>query len=409
VSQVLGTAAMLDGYTVRGLDQTGLSQKAGPVVSDVRMTRGPAPASNHATHAGVDCMLAFDLLVAASDTHRRGASPERTIVVGSIDAVPTGTMVAHPATAFPGLPALTGRLDEVSRADHNRYLDAAAITTGLFGSTTAANVLLLGAAVQVGAIPVHPERVERAIELNGVAVERNVAAFRWGRRWVVDPHAVEAAAGIEAPPRPETLDELVDRLAADLADWGSARDERRYRQVVGRARAAERGASPDGEAFTRAVAVHLHKLMAYKDEYEVARLLLLPESRAGYEAVGGSRTKVTYHLHPPMLRAMGLDRKLRMRRSGPIAMRTLRAMAPIRGTLVDPFRWAEVRRVERAMIPEYVAAVDRLCRGLRADNLDDATAIASLPDQVRGYEHLKLTRAAAYRSELAVRLAAFAN
>jgi indolepyruvate ferredoxin oxidoreductase len=409
VSQVLGTAAMLDGYTVRGLDQTGLSQKAGPVVSDVRITRGAAPASNHATHAGVDCMLAFDLLVAASDTHRRGASPDRTVVVGSIDSVPTGSMVTHPDTAFPGLAALTGRLDEVSRGEHNRYLDAAAITNGLFGSTTTANVLVLGAAVQTGAIPVHPEHVERAIELNGVAVERNVAAFRWGRRWVVDPTGVELAAGIESPPPPETLDQLVDRLAADLADRKPVRDAARFREVVGRARDAERRAVADGgDRFARAVAVHLHKLMAYKDEYEVARLLLLPESRERYEAVGGRRTKVTYLLHPPALRAMGLERKLRFRRSAPVVMRALRAMAPIRGTLLDPFRWAQVRRVERAMIPEYVEAVDRLAARLRADNVEEAAAIASLPDQVRGYEHLKLQRAATYRDELRDRMAAFA-
>jgi indolepyruvate ferredoxin oxidoreductase len=407
VSQVLGTAAMLGGLTVRGLDQTGLSQKAGPVVSDVRISRGELPASNHANAAGVDCLLAFDLLVAASDTHRRGAAPDRTVVVGSLDAVPTGTMVTHPTTQFPERNALTGRLDEVSRAEHNRYADAAAITTGLFGSTTTANVLLLGAAVQAGAIPVDPACVERAIELNGVSVERNVAAFRWGRRWAHGPAGVEAAAGLDAPAPDETLDDLVARLAADLSDRGSARDARRFTDVVSRARAAETAIDATSALLATSVARNLHKLMAYKDEYEVARLLLLAESRAGYEAVGGRRTKVTYHLHPPLLRALGLDRKLKFRRSGPIAMRLLRAAAPIRGTLLDPFRWAHVRRVERAMIPEYIAAVDRLIDGLDATNLAEAVAIAALPDQVRGYEHLKLRRAAAYRDELDRRTTAF--
>jgi indolepyruvate ferredoxin oxidoreductase len=201
----------------------------------------------------------------------------------------------------------------------------------------------------------------------------------------------------------------VDRLAADLADRKPVRDAARFREVVGRARDAERRAVADGgDRFARAVAVHLHKLMAYKDEYEVARLLLLPESRERYEAVGGRRTKVTYLLHPPALRAMGLERKLRFRRSGPAVMRALRAMAPIRGTLLDPFRWAQVRRIERAMIPEYVEAVDRLAARLHADNVEEAAAIASLPDQVRGYEHLKLQRAATYRDELRDRMAAFA-
>jgi indolepyruvate ferredoxin oxidoreductase len=223
VSQVLGTAAMLDGYIVRGLDQTGLSQKAGPVVSDVRLSRGEVPASNHANSSGVDCLLAFDLLVAASDAHRVGAHSGRTIVVGSSTPTPTGAMVAHPATSYPDLTALTGRLDEVSRAGHNRYVDAAGLAAGLFGDATTANVLLLGVAVQAGAIAVDPRRIEQALELNGVAVARNIAASRWGRRWVAFPSEVEQAAGMAPAPPQETLDQLVERLAADLVDYQSAR------------------------------------------------------------------------------------------------------------------------------------------------------------------------------------------
>ena len=148
--------------------------------------------------------------------------------------------------------------------------------------------------------------------------------------------------------------------------------------------------------------------MAYKDEYEVARLLLLPESRAAYEGVGGSKTKVTWRLHPPALRAMGMKKKMKFgRRSTPV-FKTLRAVKRVRGTLADPFRWAEVRRIERAMIPEYTKAVDTLIAKLDLANLAEATAIASLPDQVRGYEHIKLTRAERYRAELVDRLARFA-
>lgn len=411
VSQVLGTAAMLAGRSVRGLDQTGLSQKAGPVVSDVRITTGEPTSSNHATAAGVDCMLAFDLLVAASDTHRAGAAADRTVVIAATSAVPTGEMVTHPDTPFPALDDLRARMDEVSRPEHNRYLDAAAITEGLFGATTTANVLTLGAAVQAGAVPVDPAAIERAIELNGVAVERNVAAFRWGRRWAVEPDEVHEAAGMPTPPPPETLDELLDRLAADLTDSRSARHTRRFRRTVERARAAERAIDPDGsrfgESFTAAVARNLHKLMTYKDEYEVARLLLLDESRAGYEAVGGPRTKVTFHLHPPLLRRLGMERKLKLRRTARPTMRLLRAAKGLRNTPLDPFRWDEVRRVERAMIPEYVAAVERLADRLSVHDQAEAVAIAELPDQVRGFESLKLRRAAEYRAELAERLAAF--
>jgi indolepyruvate ferredoxin oxidoreductase len=147
--------------------------------------------------------------------------------------------------------------------------------------------------------------------------------------------------------------------------------------------------------------------MAYKDEYEVARLLLAPEARAAYEAVGGPDTTVTWRLHPPMLRAAGMKDKMKL---GPRTKPVLAALARskrVRGTVADPFRWAEVRRQERAMIPEYEHAVARLAKGLTADTLDEAVAIASLPDQVRGYEHLKLERAARYRRELGERLATY--
>jgi len=215
---------------------------------------------------------------------------------------------------------------------------------------------------------------------------------------------VHRAAGIGSPAAPETLDELIDRLADDLVGHTSRRYADRFRRTVERTRAAEADVEPDSTRLTEAVARNLHKLMAYKDEYEVARLLLLDESRAGYEAVGGRRTKVTHHLHPPMLRALGMQRKIRLRRTARPMLRMLRMGTPLRGTLLDPFRWDTVRKLERAMIPEYEHAVDALCERLSADTLDNAIEIASLPDQVRGYEQLKIERAAAYRRELAARL-----
>ncbi|MGI9643987.1 MAG: DUF6537 domain-containing protein, partial [Ilumatobacteraceae bacterium] len=264
--------------------------------------------------------------------------------------------------------------------------------------------LVLGAAVQAGAVPIPVEHVERAIELNGVAVEKNLAAFAWGRAWVDDRAAVEQAAELPSPAAPETLDELIDRLADDLVGYQSEKYAARFRKVVDGARGAERAVDPDSTAFTAAVARNLHKLMAYKDEYEVARLLLSDEARSGYAEVGGRDTEVTYHLHPPMLRSFGLERKLELRRSAVPALRALRASKRLRGTVADPFRWDEVRRVERAMIPEYVAAVGRLAKQLDASNLAESTSIAELPDRVRGYEHLKLRRAEEYRAELARRL-----
>jgi len=402
VSQILGTAAMLADRNVRGLDQTGLSQKAGPVVSDVCITADGATPSNHANASGVDSILAFDLLVGARDANLNGARADRTVMIASTDAVPTGSMVTDPTLQLPTGAELTDRVGAVTRGKENRFLDAAALADGLLGSTTTANILVLGAAVQSGAVPIPVAAMEQAIGLNGVAVETNLAAFRWGRAWIADPAGVERAADLPIRVAPETTDELVERLASDLIDFDSAALADRYRNIVGAAADAERAIG--GDQFTRAVAIHLHKLMAYKDEYEVARLLLADEANANYRAVGGPKTTVIYHLHPPMLRALGMDRKLKLQRSAAPALRALRAGKRLRGTVADPFRWAEVRKVERAMVPEYIAAVTRLAQQLDATNVEAATEIAALPDQVRGYEDLKLRRAAAYRSNLADRM-----
>jgi len=349
------------------------------------------------------------MLAGSSNSHREGARREKTVVIGSVDVVPTGEMVAKPGSlAYPEHSELRRRLDDVSCADLNRYLDAAAITRGLFGATTTANILILGVAVQVGALPIDPAAIERAIGLNGVAVEQNVAAFRFGRQWALQPTLVEAAAGVTAPPV-ETLDQLIERLTDDLVDYQDEAYATRFAERVGRARRAEQETGTGTTGFTEAVARHLHKLMAYKDEYEVARLALLDESQRRYRAVGGADTTVTYHLHPPALRSMGMGRKIEFERTATPSFTALRAMKKVRGTLADPFRWAEVRKVERAMIPEFESAIDRLITRLTADTLDEATAIASLPDQVRGYEDLKLDRAATYREQLAQRLARFAS
>ena len=405
VAQIIGTAAMLDGLQVRGLDQTGLSQKAGPVVSDVRLTSGAPRPSNRASTGSVDTLLAFDLLVASSDAHIAGAAPGRTVVIASSAAVGTGSMVVRPTLAFPRDEALV-RVQASSRSVST--FDAIAATTAALGDAAMANVYLLGVAVQEGAVPVHPDRVEEAITLNGVAVAKNVAAFRLGRRDAHEATVSRTSAGIAEPSAPqpgaappEPLDRLIERLADDLADYQSRRYAMRFRDVVGRA------AGCGDAAFTRAVAVNLHRLMAYKDEYEVARLLLLPSSREAAEAVAGPGARVQWNLHTPLLRAMGVRHKIRLGRWATPAMSALRAGRRVRGTPVDLFGLSSLRRAERAMVPEYVAAIDRLVGDFTPERAAEAVAIASLPDQVRGYEHLKRDRLQRYRAELGERLARF--
>ena len=397
VSQILGTAAMLGGYHVRGLDQTGLSQKAGPVVSDLRLSRNAPQPSNKATAGSVDVLIAFDQLVGGNDDSLRTLSSARTVVVANSAKVATGSMVAHPERAYP-LAEVSQRLDDNSR--EQMRVDAQRLVIGLLGSDTTVNVFMLGVATQAGHVPVAPALVERAIMLNGTAVEQNLAAFAWGRSWVADRVATEAAAGIA-----EATDDtpLRERLAADLTAYQSAKYSAQFTAAV------DEVATLGHPALTEAVARHLHKLMAYKDEYEVARLLLLPESRAQAEAVGGRRTRVTWLLHPPVLRSLGVRNKMHFGRLSRPAFWSLRAMRRLRGTPFDVFGWAHVRRVERAMVPEYLTAIRSILPAVTADNVAEAIAIASLPDRVRGYEHLKMERATAYRDELSHRVAVFSG
>jgi indolepyruvate ferredoxin oxidoreductase len=315
------------------------------------------------------------------------------VVVANSAQVATGSMVIHPDRPFP-LGEVSDRLDGSSR-DHIR-VDAQQLVVRLLGDDSTVNVFILGVGVQAGHVPVAPDLIERAITLNGVAVAKNLAAFAWGRAWVADPEATAAAAGIATAAAEQPL---LQRLTADLVGYQSAAYAAQFTAVV------ERVAAHGHDDLTDAVTRNLYKLMAYKDEYEVARLLLLPESRAQAQSIGGKRTKVTWLLHPPALRSLGWRNKIRLGGWSTPAFWALRAMRRVRGTPLDVFGWAHVRRVEREMIPEYIAAIDAMLPLVNADNLPEVLAIATLPDKVRGYEHLKMERATAYRAELSRRRA----
>ena len=439
VAQILGTAALLDGWEVRGLDQTGLSQKAGPVVSDLRLQRGTAPSSNLLGLEEADVLLAFDLLAAVGPNTVKAGEAGHTVVVGATTTTPTGSMVADPTVPHPALDDLQARLDEHSRPDANVWVDSGRLSRALLGSTAPANMVLLGAAYQAGTIPVPAAAIEQAIDLNGVAVDANRDAFRWGRRFVVDPDGVLAAAASSevSPPAPEvvvpalppelaarvdeigTLVDLLAMLAADLIAYQDRAAAEAYLDTVGEVADAERRVRPGSTCLTEAVARNLHKLLAYKDEYEVARLLLGPEGAAAAASVGepgavpsGRRPRygatVRYHLHPPLLKRFGLDHKIGLRSE--VARPAMRALARgkrLRGTALDPFGRTELRRTERELPGEYRAAVRQLLAGLSDERLDEAVAIAGLPDLVRGYEDLKMRRVGEYRAEMARRLAGY--
>jgi indolepyruvate ferredoxin oxidoreductase len=418
VNQVLGTAALLDGKHVRGLDQTGLSQKGGPVVSHLKITERPEELANKIAAGAADCYLGYDILVATVPANLDHARPDRTIAVVSTSQVPTGAMVTHTDVQFPEGGGLRTSIDRITRKDENVYLDALGLAERLFGDHMAANMLLLGAAYQAGTIPVRAEAIEQAIALNAVSVEMNTQAFRAGRLAVMAPEFVASqqedrlGAVDVAQPLSSSAQALIDCTGADgelrrllairvpeLIDYQDERYARAYVDFVAKVKKAEGAAVPGETRLSEAVARYLFKLMAYKDEYEVARLHLKADlgRRLAEEFPGGVR--VQYHLHPPLLRALGLTRKLKLGTWFDAAFRALAGLKGLRGTALDPFGRAAVRRVERALPGEYRALVERTLTGLSRDTYEHAVRVARLPDVIRGYEDIKLRNVETFRAE----------
>jgi indolepyruvate ferredoxin oxidoreductase len=420
-AQVLATAAMLDGWQVEGLDQTGLSQKAGPVVSDVILVGPDGSSSNLIGTGAAETLIAFDQLVGAADPVIAVSDPNHTRTLLSTAIVPTGAMISRPGTAFPSDEAL----ERLSAASQEVFtVDAPALVDATVGETGTTNIFMIGAATQLGLIPVSTASLERAVELNGVAVEHNLAAFSWGRSWASDPEPIEAmvanATGtLVVPPLsgalrrrvdaiglvPE-LAELVAALASDLVGYQDADYARRFLDQVERLEVGL-GEGDRVPELIETAARSLHKLMAYKDEYEVARLMTMPEARAAAEAVGGVDAKVRFMLHPPMLKALGLDDKLAISDSMMPVFEALKRGKRLRGTLLDPFGATEMRGLERDLIAEFEDVLTVLAATTTSERIDTAIAIAHLPDMVRGYEDLKLRRIAEYRQTLTEALAAF--
>jgi len=411
VSQTLAMAALLDGLHASGLDQTGLSQKAGPVVSDVRLTRAPVAEGVTVPSGAADVLLGLDLLGAAGPASLRVADPHRTVAVVSASRAPTGMQVIDVNAPALDAEAARAAIDAATRAHENVWLDARRIAETQLGDALHANVVVLGAALQRGLLPVSRDALEEAFRLNGAAIERNLAALAWGRAWVVDPDAVGAALhdgrdDASTPPLSPRAQRLVDCAAPDegelrrlltirvpdLIAWGGPRAATRYAETIARVRAIEDECVPGSTVLSEAVARGLHKLTAYKDEYEVARLHL--EGLAALPA----GAEIRFLLHPPLLRALGLRRKLALGRWFVPAFRLLRRGRVLRGSALDPFGHTRVRRVERALPDEYMELVELALERLSPQTLPLALEIAALPELVRGYEQIKLAGVERFRT-----------
>jgi indolepyruvate ferredoxin oxidoreductase len=427
VNQVLAAAAVSDGLVSRGVDQTGLSQKAGPVTSHLRLSRGAADlAHDGANRPGpgeVDCYLAFDVLVGADPTYLPFIGADRTRTVVSTSVTPTGSMVTRPELSkdVDG-DRLAGAIEELGSRRAPVRLDAVRDSNVLFGAETFANMLLLGAAYQAGALPVSAEAVEWAIAQNGVAVDSNVSAFRWGRAAVADPGAYDAATAATPAATSDTtrarastgearrlvdatglsvdLRDTLVTLTADLIDFQSEKLARELLDLVARADRAERAAGLPKGGLAREVAVGYHRVLAYKDEYEVARLLTSAEftARIAREFPGSGR--VRFLLHPPALRAAGRTKKIRIDARFSWGLRGLARMRALRGTPFDPFGRTHVRRLERHLAVHYRRLVMGLLDGLTAEDHARAVEAAAAVQLVRGYEEVKLAGVQRYAARL---------
>lgn len=417
LAQVVATAAAISGRHVRSLDQTGLAQKGGAVVSDLRVTSSLAELSNRLTTGECDLYLGCDVLVAASPGNLVVAQPGRTAAVVSSSQIPTGSMVIDTDVSFPSESATLTQITEHIRADVSRFVDAESATSQLFGSNQCANTFLLGVAYQLGTIPIGSEFIERALELNNVAVEANLQAFRRGRQLISAPDDFAAAlrernglpVSVESRSESasdEPVADLLNRRAEELVAYQNASYAQQYRAFVEQVNAVEATRAPGSTAITRVVAEQLFKLMAYKDEYEVARLSVDPRVAREIEQQFGPGATYAYRLHPPLLRAFGMKRKVRLggRWFRPV-LRSLYRLRWLRGTVADPFGHTEVRRMERALVSEYRDLINRSMARLDATTLPTVREIAELPDMIRGYEQIKVTAVGKYR-DAAARLCA---
>ncbi|MCW2742557.1 MAG: pyruvate ferredoxin/flavodoxin oxidoreductase [Blastococcus sp.] len=418
-AQIISTAAVMAGMYVRSLDQLGMAQKGGSVVSDIKLSTSPFSGANKVAAGECDLYLGCDILVAAGAANLEVASPGRTIAVVSTSAVPTGLMVTDPTMTFPDLAETSSRILERARPADSALADVRQLVNALFGDDQYANIFQVGMAVQAGALPIDPDVLERAIELNGVAVDRNVQAFRRGRQLLADPAAFQAALPIASrqPDGPsdlaralaanldledESLADVVLRRIDELVAYQNRAYAERYVAVVARVQRQERTGTGSGSGITHAVARNLYKLMAYKDEYEVARLSLDPQLTRELKEKFGEDMRYSYRLHPPVLRAAGMTKKISLGAWFRPGFRMLYAMRGLRGTPLDPFGRGEVRATERALIDEYVSVIDAALAVLAPSTVDRIVELAELPDAVRGYEHVKLANVGRFRERMSV-------
>jgi indolepyruvate ferredoxin oxidoreductase len=418
IGAVLGMAAHIEGKGIGIIDMAGLAQKGGAVYSHIRIAERPEDI--HAIRVGAgaaDCVLGGDIVVVGTKNVLSAAKPGATAMIINTAEIFPGDFTRNADFSLPG-ERLKREITRAAGVDHVTFLNATRLATALTGNAIASNMFLLGFAYQRGAIPVGAAAIEEAIALNGEAVEMNQTAFRWGRRAAIDLRAVEGlvkpveqlgnedSRGISA-----TLEEAIERRVDFLKDYQSRRYARRYRRLVEKVAKAETAVLPDAKALTDAVARSLFKLMAYKDEYEVARLHSLHTWNQVKSQVGGENLRLEFHLAPPLFarvdKRTGEPRKISFGEWMLPAFRVLAKFRFLRGTPLDPFGHTHERKTERQLIRDYAAMLDELLPKLNTENHHVAVAVAAIPEKIRGYGHVKLRHLKAAKAEEAALLEQF--
>ena len=396
IGALIGMAAHLDGKGVSVLDMTGLAQKGGAVFSHVRIANSPDDL--HAVRIATgeaDAVIAGDVIVAASREALIKMTGRRTRAVVNSCETPTAEFAHETDWQFP-LAKMQAAIESAVGADAAAFIDATALATRLLGDAIAANLFLLGYAWQQGLVPVSGAALERAIELNGTAIDMNRKAFLWGRRAALHRSAVERCAQPhhdETPP-PQTLDALIEARAADLTAYQNAAYAQRYRDLVARSRATTAD-------FSALVARNYYKLLAYKDEYEIARLYNEPSFRDKIDDLFEGNYEIRYHLAPPLLSPVDPETGRPVKRAfGPWLAKGFRGLAKLkglRGTAFDLFGHSEERHAERQLIADYEADLDLALANNSPEKSDAVRALLTWPEQVRGYGVVKMKNIAAAR------------
>jgi indolepyruvate ferredoxin oxidoreductase len=400
VGAILGMAAHLEGKGVGVLDMAGLAQKGGAVQSHIRIAHKPDDI--HAIRVAArdaELVIGGDIVVAGNKKVLAAATPGRTHMVINTAEVLPGEFTRNTEFSLP-VERLKRAISNAAGRDHAHFVDASRLAIGLLGQSIGANLFLVGYAYQLGALPLSAAAIEQALELNGEAVAMNIAAFRWGRRAAADLQAVEAnlprAEEIDpARKLSQSLDEIVERRAAFLTAYQNARYARRYRSWVDKVKAAEADKAPGKSGLADAVARYLFKLMAYKDEYEVARLYTDPSfERQVRNELGGEHLHYRVHLAPPLLARTdpqtGIPRKMTF---GPWIFSAFRLMAKfkfLRGTPLDPFGHSAERQTERTLIRDYETLLSEILERLTPENHHLAVGLAAIPEKIRGFGHIKM-------------------